>query len=89
MGMGTFCEMQPSQLETLPGGEPRVQQQQATGVGHLCRYTCLSPTYPTPQVLNIAAKPWAPDFHPTASEVMQTQVFHVVALIRLADHFQS
>lgn len=65
-----------------------MQQQQATGVGHLCRYTCLSPTYPTPQVLNIAAKPWFPDFHPTASEVMKTQVFHVVALIRLVDHFQ-
>lgn len=47
MGGGTNCEMPRSQLAALQGGGLRVQQRQAAGVGHLCRYKCLPPTYPT------------------------------------------
>lgn len=66
----------------------KVQDQECSSDRQLVWVTCAGTraclhTYPTLEVLNIAAKPWSPDFHPPASQVMQTYEFHIVALIKL------
>lgn len=46
-------------------------------MGHLCRYVCLPPPYPTPQASTTAAKLWSPDFYHQPPKSCRLRWFHI------------